>query len=105
MPVPNITDEQRRLALDKAMHVRAERAKAKRAVKHGERTVADVLSDESLACSRMRVRQLLASVPGIGTRKAARLMEELGIPANRRVGGLGRKQREAVLEAIGGQDD
>ena len=44
--------------------------------------------------------EALYTQPGLGKVKAFRLMEELGIAENRRLRGLGPKQREALLAAF-----
>ena len=47
---------------------------------------------------KMRVLQFLMALPGVGKAKARLFMEEAGIVPNRRIGGLGVHQRDAVLE-------
>ena len=56
-------------------------------------------SDDPIA-SRMKVSTLIESLPGYGKAKAAKIMEELGISATRRVQGLGVRQREQLLEQL-----
>ena len=56
-------------------------------------------SDDPIA-SRMKVSTLIESLPGYGKAKAAKIMDELGISASRRVKGLGARQREQLLEAL-----
>ena len=58
-----------------------------------------VVSDDPIA-SRMKVSTLIESLPGYGKAKAAKIMEELGISATRRVQGLGVRQREQLLEQL-----
>jgi ribosomal protein S13 len=45
----------------------------------------------------LKVESLIASMPGTGKIKAKRLMESLGIAENRRIRGLGDKQKEALI--------
>jgi ribosomal protein S13 len=52
-------------------------------------------SDDILA--GLKVERVIASMPGTGKIKAKRLMESLGIAENRRIRGLGAKQREALI--------
>ena len=47
---------------------------------------------------KIRVKELLKSMPGVGKARALQLMEEHGIAEGRRVRGLGASQR-AALEA------
>jgi hypothetical protein len=49
----------------------------------------------------MKVSALLKAVPQYGPITAARVMRRLGIAEGRRVGGLGERQREALLAAVG----
>jgi guanylate kinase len=44
----------------------------------------------------LRVRELLLSIPNLGPTRTDHLMEELGIAASKRVGGLGVRQRERL---------
>ena len=96
--VPELTREQRLGYLELAMEARAERSALKARLKRGEEGIAEALSDG--AARRMRVRDLVAAMPGYGPRRAGALMERLGIAPGRRVGGLGRRQREALEEAL-----
>jgi ribosomal protein S13 len=47
---------------------------------------------------KMKVSNVLESLPGVGKVRAQKLMEELDISASRRVRGLGAKQREMLLD-------
>ena len=49
---------------------------------------------------RMKVKDLICSVPGYGEAKAAKLMDQIGISESRRVQGLGVRQREALVAAL-----
>jgi ribosomal protein S13 len=42
-------------------------------------------------------------VPGVGKARAAAIMERAGIPAERRIGGLGARQREHLLAELPSQ--
>lgn len=79
--LPTLTDEQRHRNLELAMEARRARAELKRQLKAGQVTLADALDDER--AQRMYVRQLLASLPGIAS--------------ERRVHGLGKRQRSALI--------
>jgi ribosomal protein S13 len=48
----------------------------------------------------MKVVDLLSSFRGIGPTRAADIMEDIGIAANRRVGGLGSRQVEATTDVL-----
>ena len=48
----------------------------------------------------MRVLELLPAVPGIGAKRAALLMERIGISPSRRIAGLGDKQLQALRNEL-----
>lgn len=100
MALPQLTDEQRKAALEKAAHARHERAELRDKVKKGEISLEDVLDSEDPIASRMKVSALIESLPGYGKAKASKIMDELGISATRRVKGLGARQREQLLEVL-----
>lgn len=100
MALPQLTDEQRKAALEKAAQARHERAELREKIKSGKVTLEEVLdSDDPIAC-RMKVSTLIESLPGYGKAKAAKIMDELEISPKRRVQGLGLRQREALLEIL-----
>lgn len=94
--LPTLTDADRKRALELAMKARHERTRLKQYMKAGRVSLADALDDS--CAQRLPVRQLLASIPGIGTAKAERIMSAYHIAQNRRVAGLGPRQREALLK-------
>ena len=48
----------------------------------------------------IKVKTVLTALPGLGKVKSYRLMETLGIAENRRLRGLGPRQKEALLAAL-----
>ena len=100
MALPQLTDEQRKAALEKAAQARHERAELREKIKAGKMTLAEVLDSDDPIANRMKVSALIESLPGYGKAKAARIMDELGISATRRVKGLGARQREQLLDAL-----
>jgi len=99
MALPVLTPEQRQQALAKAAEARKKRAELKGELKSGKRTLTDVLarSGDDIV-GKMKVSNVLESLPGVGKVRAQKLMEELDISVSRRVRGLGAKQRETLLE-------
>ncbi len=96
---PKLTDEQRRAALKKAAEARRIRAEVKELLKTGSLRLSELLQraeDEPIVAG-LKVESLIASMPGTGKIKAKRLMESIGISENRRIRGLGQKQKEALL--------
>ena len=97
MPLPVLTDEQRKQALEKAAEARKKRAELKGQLKSGKLTLTDVLARGDDTVGKMKVSTVLESLPGVGKVRARKIMEKLDISASRRVRGLGAKQRESVL--------
>ncbi len=104
MPLPpSLTPEQRQAALEKAAAARRQRAEVKEKLKMGSLTLRELFEqgdrDEILA--KLKVVSVLESLPGVGKVRARRLMQELDISESRRLRGLGRNQREALLGRFG----
>jgi len=98
MPLPVLTDEQRKQALEKAAEARRKRAEIKGQLKSGKLTLRDMLSREGDdTVGKMKVSTVLESLPGVGKVRARKIMEKLDISASRRIRGLGAKQRDALL--------
>jgi hypothetical protein len=106
MPPPELDDETRRQALEKAAEARKVRAELKQRLKAGDIELADVLrraeSDEIVA--KTKVSAILESLPRVGKVRARKLMERLDISPSRRVRGLGANQREKLLAALDRSD-
>ena len=102
MALPNLSDEDRRRALQKAAEARQKRAALRQRIKKGEVSFAEVMAQSAdPIVARMKVSTLLESLPGFGKAKAAKIMTELQISESRRVQGLGARQREALMERLG----
>ena len=100
MALPQLTDEQRKAALEKAAASRHARAELRDKIKRGEVSLQEVLDSDDPIAARMKVSALIESLPGYGKAKAAKIMNELGISPSRRVKGLGARQREQLVEAL-----
>ena len=84
-----------------AVAARRARAAVKAAVAARERRAVDVAEaawsgPPNAPEATLRVRELLMSVPTLGPARADRVMEQLGIAASKRVGGLGVRQRDKL---------
>lgn len=101
MPLPPaLSPEDRQAALDKAAAARRQRAELKEKLKMGSISLKELI-DQSPAddvVAKMKVLNVLESLPGVGKVRARRLMEDVGISDARRVRGLGAQQREALLK-------
>jgi guanylate kinase len=97
---PQLTAEQRQQALLKAAISRKRRAEVKSKMKNGEISIDDILllakTEDALA--KMRVKELLESLSGVGKVRAQSLMERLNISPSRRIQGLGRLQVKQLRE-------
>lgn len=92
------TPEQIEEALAKARLVRRERADVVRKLRAGEMTLEQLLGPGSPEVARkLKVRRVLQALPGVGPATADRVMENVGIPEMRNVGGLGPRQRAELL--------
>ena len=99
MALPPLTPEQRQSALDKAAASRRERAEVKNRLKHSGATLAEVIEESRTneVVAKMRVKELLQSMPGIGKVRAQQVMAKLKISETRRVRGLGANQLAALV--------
>ncbi len=106
MALPSLTPEQRQAALEKAAASRRERAEVKNRLKHSGASIVDVLEQGQAddVIGKMRVVDLLQSMPGLGKVRARQVMERLNISASRRVRGLGANQVAALEREFGARD-
>ena len=108
-PPPPLSAQDRAAAAARGVAARQLRAEVRGGLRDGTIPVADVLhdgqrdDDRGRILARMKVVDLISSFRGIGPVRASTLMEQLGIAANRRVGGLGTHQVQALIRALGGQ--
>lgn len=103
MALPTLSPEQRQQALDKAAAARRARSELLDQIKKGTTTVGGVLqrAETDEIARKTKVTQLLKALPGYGPAKVSDLLEQAQIPENRKVGGLGERQRQALLTALG----
>ena len=98
MTLPNLTDEQRAAALEKAAEARKVRADFKKQISTRElpaaKAITKALTDDTL--SKMKVEQFFRALPSIGPAKAKTLLAQLEISETRRLRGLGKTQLAEV---------
>ena len=97
---PNLTTQERRDALKAAVAARRSRAAFKEEIKVGKKSWRDAFSAQDESIKKMRVRELIESLPGVGEVRAQNILEKAGISPTRRVGGVGRSQYEKLLELM-----
>ncbi|HET7327990.1 MAG TPA: integration host factor, actinobacterial type [Nocardioidaceae bacterium] len=98
MALPSLTPEQRQAALEKAAAARRERAEVKNRLKHSGASLSEVLREgrDNEVIGKMKVLDLLQSMPGLGKVRAQQTMQRIGISESRRVRGLGTNQLAAL---------
>lgn len=89
---PKLSPEERAAAMAAATAARRARSIIKEKLRSSEVSIFDVINSADTALQKMRVRELLESVPGVGKLRAAAIMERAKISPTRRVAGLGRIQ-------------
>ena len=97
---PQLTPEERQAALLKAAVSRKRRAEIKDKMKNGVISfdaILELAKDED-AIAKMRVKELLESLSGVGKVRAQTLMDRLKISPTRRIQGLGRLQIKQLRE-------
>jgi len=97
---PQLTPAERANALAKAKASRQERSEVKSRIKSGELSISEVISlaDGNEVIAKMRVLEMVESKSGVGKIRGIALLEKLGISSARRIKGLGRYQRAALLK-------
>ncbi|SDS66903.1 guanylate kinase [Microterricola viridarii] len=87
-----------------AVAARRARAAVKAAIAAGERNPLDVMrtafAEPLGAEGKLRVTEFLTSIPAIGVTKMHRIMDDLGISPAKRLGGLGKHQRERLYDFL-----
>ncbi len=98
--LPEMTDEQRAAALARAGEARRVRAEIKHLLKTGSLTFNDVLeraqADDLVAGAK--VKAIVAAMPGMGKVSTERLLADIGIADGRTLRGLGKNQKEQLVE-------
>lgn len=104
---PTLSAAERTSAREAALVARRQRAAIRRALADGSISVAQVLDrkDSDPVCANLPVRELLASLPGVGRARCAGIMDAVGISATRRVRGLGVRQAAALRAMFPAKND
>lgn len=96
----NRTPEQVEHALARAQLARKERASMIAKVRSGELKLCDVLESDDQVAKMLPVRTLLKALPGVGPQTAEAACISVGVPAGRRVRGLGERQRTELMDRL-----
>jgi len=105
--LPTLTPEQRRAALEKAAVARQLRADVKTRLKSSATSLTDVIESAKVddVLAKLRVVDLLQSMPGVGKVRAKEIMQRIGIADSRRLRGLGAHQITALLAEFADRTD
>lgn len=102
MAIPQLSDQERKQALEKAKAARIKRAEVREQLKTGKLTLKEVLDmKDDPVVGRMKVSTLIETLPGYGKAKSEAIMSDLKIAESRRLRGLGARQEAALLERLG----
>ncbi len=101
MKPPPLTARQRRLGVVHAQRARVSRARILQQVKDSEIEVCGVLdaADRDEIIARIKVVDLVKSLPGVGPVGAQHILDGIGIDTARRLGGLRVRQRQQLIDA------
>jgi len=89
---PRLSTEERTRASQAAIAARRDRSAVKDQLRAGAITIFDAINDPRESIRKMRVRELLLAVPGMGEKRVDTLMERVGISPTRRIQGIGSAQ-------------
>ena len=89
-----------RAAGQKAIMAHRQRAMLKNELKSGKVSLLQVLETDDPIVIRMKIWDLLMSLPAFGETKARNLMDKCGISDARRIGGLGGQQKKQLLKEL-----
>ena len=100
MALNNLSDKDRRKGLEKARQIRKKRAQIKESLKKGKLDIKSLFKDKKLYAdvSNMKVINLVSALPGNGRVNALKILKDLKISPNKKIGGLGRNQKDSFYK-------
>ncbi len=74
-------------------------------MKAGKLSLGDVLdtADSDELVKKTKILSIVKALPGVGVVRAAQLLENARVDPARRVGGLGARQRQALIDGYAGR--
>lgn len=96
MRPPVRSDEQCRIALDKANRVRIKRADIKRQLDAGDLDWRDVIVSTDPDLATMKVYEVMTAVRGVGRVKAQAMLDRCKVSSSKTLAGLTDRQRTAL---------
>ncbi|PIU29380.1 MAG: hypothetical protein COT09_01095 [Candidatus Hydromicrobium americanum] len=101
MTLKNLSDKDRKKGLEKALQVRKKRAEIKDLLKKGKLDIRSLFKDGKLFKKyviNMKVIDLVGAIPGNGRVNALKILSDLKISPNKKVGGLGKNQKNSFYK-------
>jgi hypothetical protein len=95
------TTDQRHRALERANHIRLERAELRRRIARGELRAATVISDPPEAALSWPLYDVLIAQRGWGETRVRKLIWRNGLPDRKTLGALTTHQRQVIANALG----
>jgi hypothetical protein len=97
---PERSHIQRMEALQRANHIRTQRAQIKRDLKARRTTIDRLLENPPEYLETAKVIELLLAVPKYGRVKANKVLQQCRISPSKTVGGLSDRQRKELVELL-----
>jgi hypothetical protein len=97
---PQRSLDQRMDALQRANHVRSQRAALKTALKTGDTCITVIIQQPPEFLLTAKVLDLIMAAPKYGRVKAGKVMERCRVSPSKTVGGLSERQRRELVEAL-----
>lgn len=101
MPVPFLTDEEKKSALESAREIRKKRSEIKKGLKSCSIILKELLEENNkyfMIAMEMRIQDLMRSLPGFGDIRVSKVLGELKISPRKKFKGLGHKQKSRLLD-------
>ncbi|MGW7312289.1 integration host factor, actinobacterial type [Streptomyces sp. NPDC054865] len=99
-PPPALSAEEKSRALAQAAEVRRERTALLERLKSGDVTLAEIVARRDRVVGGTRAGRLVGSLPGVGQVRRVQILASAGIGEDRRLQGLGSRQRERLLQVV-----
>jgi hypothetical protein len=97
---PERSPDQRMAALRRANEIRTARARLKRDLKAGRRSIHDLLLEPPEFVETAKVMDMLLAVPKYGRVKAGKVLQLCRISPSKTIGGLSARQRAELVSML-----
>jgi hypothetical protein len=97
---PERSLNQRMDALQRANHIRTQRAALKRDMKAGRVSIVALLVDPPEYLETAKVLDMLLAVPKVGRVKANKVLQQCRVSPSKTIGGLSERQRAELVELM-----